>query len=173
VSGENYIALSNLGSALADEGRLTEGNENIRKALQINPNNRAVVFEHSGDTYAKLGLVREAAEQYRKALAIKPYETNVQEKLSALGNAANTALSASAALDPHQGMVGAQQEYERGNLLARTGQREQAVAAYRAAIDKAPGHTEAWHNLGCALGELGRLDEATAAFEETLRLKPD
>jgi tetratricopeptide (TPR) repeat protein len=126
-------------------------------------------------------------------LAIEPYNRTIQQKLRALGSAANaSSSSAPAAPDPHAGMRGSphgepppapvgvqagavtsENDYERGNFLARTGRREEAVAAYREAVRKEPGNIAAWNNLGCALGELGRRTEAAAAFEETLRLKPD
>ena len=197
VTQDNYIALSNLGTALAEKGRETEGSVLIRRAFEVNPMYRTAVFDRAGDYYAKRGLAREAAEQYRKALAIEPYNRTIQGKLSALGEGANApSSSAQATEDPHASLRGKpggnphdglprapagsqtgaaapRNDFERGNFLVNAGRREEAVAAYREAVRKEPGNFEAWNNLGCALGELGRRAESIAAFEETLRLKPD
>jgi cytochrome c-type biogenesis protein CcmH/NrfG len=44
---------------------------------------------------------------------------------------------------------------------------------YRAAIEQRPNYPEAFNNLGGALLDLGRRDEAIAAFEAAVRLRPD
>ena len=36
-----------------------------------------------------------------------------------------------------------------------------------------PNYAEAWNNIGAAYNKLGRYEEAAAACEEALRLKPD
>jgi Flp pilus assembly protein TadD len=195
VTRDNYIALSNLGTALAESGRQAEGNEMISRAFQINPMFRTAVFDRAGDYYARRGMAPEAAEQYRKALAIEPFNLAIQGKLRALGPGADTPArpgSPGAAADPHASLRGHPggaphaprtggapaagvpgDDFERGNRLVAANRREEAVAAYREAVRKAPANAEAWNNLGCALGELGRRDEAIAAFEAVLRLKPD
>jgi len=171
VTEKNFVAYSYLGYALVDQGRVAEGSELIARSFTALPASRATVFEGSGDFYASLGMAREAAEQYGKALAIEPSKRQVREKLRALGDLTK-APATTAPPDPHRGQ-GSLDPYEQGNLLARSGRREEAVVAYREAIRVAPGNPEAWHNLGCVLGELGRKDEAIAAIGETLRLKPD
>jgi len=85
VTGDNYIALSNLGAALSAQGREAEGNELIRRALQVDPNFRTVLYERAGDHFAKRGQAAAAADYYRKALAVAPFKQNLQEKLRALG----------------------------------------------------------------------------------------
>ena len=53
------------------------------------------------------------------------------------------------------------------------GRLEEAIAAYRRAIELNPDHAEAHNNLGNVLGEQGRLDEAIAAYHRAIALKPD
>jgi tetratricopeptide (TPR) repeat protein len=171
VTKNNFVAYAHLGYALVDQGRVAEGGELIARSFRVLPASRATAFEGAGDFYASLGMEREAAEQYGKALAIEPSKRHVREKLRALGDLAK-APAAAPPPDPHRGQ-GTLDPYEQGNLLVRSGRREDAVAAYREAIRAAPGNYEAWHNLGCVLGELGRTEEAIAAIEETLRLRPD
>jgi protein O-mannosyl-transferase len=170
VTENNYIAYSNLGRALVNEGRWAEGNDYISRSFSAAPAFRADLFESTGDYYAGIGRKREAAEQYRKALALAP-KRHVQKKLSDLGDLANAPASAPLP-DPHQGMA-LSGDFARGNQLVNAGRREEAAAAYREAIRADPKNAEAWNNLGCVLGELGRMPEAAAALEEALRLKPD
>ena len=172
VTEKNFIAFTRLGAALVALGRVEEGREYIARAFKVAPASRASVFDATGDYYASLGKVREAAEQYRKALEIEPFKELLREKLRALGDAAQAPASAPSA-DPHARPPPHGTPRGRGDVLARSGRFEEAVAAYREAIRAAPGDFGAWNNLGCALSDLGRTDEAAAAFEETLRLKPD
>jgi len=172
VTEKNFIAFTRLGTALVDRGRVDEGKEYIARGFKVAPSSRANVFDATGDYYASLGMAREAAEQYRKALEIEPYKELLREKLRALGDAANAPASAPSP-DPHARRSPHGSPRDRGDVLARAGRYEEAVAAYRAAVRVEPGDYGAWNNLGCALNDLGRTDEAAAAFEETLRLKPD
>jgi tetratricopeptide (TPR) repeat protein len=48
-----------------------------------------------------------------------------------------------------------------------------AEAAYRRAIEKAPGYVDPYLNLGCMLCEAGRRDEAVALYHAALRHAPD
>jgi tetratricopeptide (TPR) repeat protein len=59
-----------------------------------------------------------------------------------------------------------------GLALQRLGNREEAIAHYRAALRLYP-YSQASYNLGTALFESGRNVEAEAAFREALRVKPD
>ena len=59
------------------------------------------------------------------------------------------------------------------NLLLRFGQFDRAAERYRAALEKFPNHPRVHNNLGVALAQLGRVDEAEAAFRRALALQPD
>ena len=63
-----------------------------------------------------------------------------------------------------------------GNLglaLAKLGQWEQAVEAYRQALRLRPDLAEAHNNLGIALVQMGRLDDAIAAYQRAIAHRPD
>jgi len=49
----------------------------------------------------------------------------------------------------------------------------ETIAHHRAALPLTPDAYRAHYNLGLALENLGRSQEAIAAYRETLRLKPD
>ena len=60
-----------------------------------------------------------------------------------------------------------------GNALTDTHRLDEAIAAYRRAIDLKPGYPEAHNNLSNALREDGRADEAIAASRAAISLRPD
>lgn len=60
-----------------------------------------------------------------------------------------------------------------GNQLLEEGNLEEAIAAYRRAIELNPDLSWSHHNLGEALAKLGKLEEAIAAFRRAIELNPD
>lgn len=61
----------------------------------------------------------------------------------------------------------------RGEEAFRSGRYEEAVEAFKEAINLEPDVGEAHYNLAMAYEELSRLEEAAASYEEALRLKPE
>lgn len=57
-----------------------------------------------------------------------------------------------------------------GLCLRAQGRLDEAVAEYRAVLDRHPGYAPAWSNLGLDLHKLGRLEQALAAFDRALEL---
>lgn len=58
--------------------------------------------------------------------------------------------------------------YLLGTEYAALGRHEEAIASFRRAIDCMPDYTAAFRDLGKALRDAGRLEDATQAFEEGL-----
>jgi tetratricopeptide (TPR) repeat protein len=55
--------------------------------------------------------------------------------------------------------------YNRGTMLARTGQYEEALPYLEKAVAADPGNSDAWHNLAVTYQRLGRTDEALPVLE--------
>jgi serine/threonine-protein kinase len=62
---------------------------------------------------------------------------------------------------------------ERGLALAEMGRWDEAVAAYRKALDLKPDIAEAHNNLGALLAEQDKAAEAEKEYQEALRISPD
>jgi tetratricopeptide (TPR) repeat protein len=63
--------------------------------------------------------------------------------------------------------------YNKGNAYIRSGQFQQAIDAYRIALDCDPKFADAWYNLGIAFGGLGQSEEAIWACNQTLAVDPN
>lgn len=64
-------------------------------------------------------------------------------------------------------------DFSKGNEFLRSGELDQAVAAYQKAIVHNPDFYLAHHNLGEALEKLERWEEAVKAYEKAVNLKPE
>jgi tetratricopeptide (TPR) repeat protein len=64
-------------------------------------------------------------------------------------------------------------DYDLGSLFLELDRTEEAIAAFRAALKRAPRSVQAHNNLGIALGIQGRLDEAIDHFKQALAIQPD
>ncbi|MEG5001836.1 tetratricopeptide repeat protein, partial [Microcoleus sp. B4-D4] len=64
-------------------------------------------------------------------------------------------------------------EFDKGNQLLQEGKLEDAIAAFRRAIELDPDISWSYHNLGEALAKLGQFEEAIADFRRAIELKPD
>ncbi|MCY2953313.1 MAG: tetratricopeptide repeat protein [Planctomycetota bacterium] len=59
-----------------------------------------------------------------------------------------------------------------GNILAKLGAFDQAIASFRKAIALRPNYTEAYNNLGNALSQQDKGEEALAAYRKAIELNP-
>ncbi len=69
--------------------------------------------------------------------------------------------------------MNAQEHYEQGLSLLRSGDPVQAMSAFDSAIAVTPGFAEAHNSRGIALAMLGQNDDALTSFDRALSLKPD
>jgi len=62
--------------------------------------------------------------------------------------------------------------HNKGVSLRRLGRDEEALRAYRRAVEIEPDDALAWNNKGVSLRRLGRHEEALRAFERAYELDP-
>ena len=135
--------------------------------------------------YARLGLVEVACQRkkmdtarelIRQALSEKPDDAYVQDSYSRLLfldgklTESEAALKRALVLDPTL----VRTHVALGDLyMSALHQPEQAIAAYRNAINQDPNHAGAHYALGVTLQSLGKHKEAEAALREAGRLNQD
>lgn len=72
----------------------------------------------------------------------------------------------------HGGAETSESQLAVGRYREQRGASEQAVAAYRQAIDADPGYTPAWSALGALQARLGQYEEALLALQRAIDLSP-
>jgi len=72
LSPTNSAYLDSLGWVLFKQGRAKEALPNIQKAVELNKEPDATLFDHLGDIYAALNEPDKAREAWRKALDVEP-----------------------------------------------------------------------------------------------------
>ncbi len=149
---DNPLIHVNLGTMLAERGRLPEAIVHLREAVRLAPApedsplryaeemryrahfNLARALESSGQT-------REAVEEYRTTLKLRPTD--------------------------------AVTHYSLARVLENSGRVQEAIVHYRQAAQAQPDMPAVHCNLGIALLNTGRLPEAIASFETALRQQDD
>lgn len=152
-------------SEVVRERRATEA----QKSAQPSPNEKSATETAEADTPAETqgpsadDASQNPAERARQRQA-------VAERLAASGNKAEAvallrSMLAEERFDPAF-------FYNTGNALARMGESESAVDAYRKAVSQRHGnYARAQHNLGVVLTRLGRWEEAEEALNAALKLE--
>ena len=173
VTEGNFVAHTNLGAALASQGRTGEAIPHFEEALRINPpdvnahNNLGVIRDDRGDAEGAIRHFREAirwnpgdARAYAnlgytlaRTGALEEAVVNYKKALDRKPDDPRTHVNLSAALEG----------------LGRSGE---AVAHLEEAVRIAPGDSDALVELGVALARQGRVEDAVRRYREALRLRP-
>ncbi|MBD2054699.1 CHAT domain-containing protein [Oculatella sp. FACHB-28] len=131
------------GRTLAARGRLNEAIAAYRRAIQIDPN-LAVAHNNLGIVLARRGRLQEAVDAYREAIRLDPNLANAYNNLA-----------------------------EVLRDLGQPQEAEQAQAQASAVLNSASStNVIDYINLGRALGNQGKHEEAIAAYEIALELNP-
>jgi len=177
VTEDNYVAHTNLGLALAAQGRTGEAMTHFAEALRIKPNS-ALAQNNMGAALMRQGQPEEAARRFGAALRIQPgwadARLDLGEALAAMPGRLPEAIAQyreALRIDPSLAVA----HYVLGNALAQDpSQTSNAAAEYEAAIRSKPDYAEARCALGDLLADLpGRLPDAIAEYQEALRIQPD
>ncbi len=131
-----------------------------------------------GETRNLIGEERSVAARLRQELAgydrqlAAPAAAGVEEraKLAALGYVGSVAPDLDGPLPDPKSRLETVEDLKNGLRAYSAGAFEEAVAAYRRAVAANPRSLDAWEYLGRSLHELGRGDEALAAFDSALDL---
>jgi Flp pilus assembly protein TadD len=143
---------NNLGVALAGQGQYGEACTHYREAVRLDPG-FALAHRNLATALEKQGQGEEAEKHYREAIELEFRLQAVGERRPPEGG--TPALAA------------------RGQERARAGKLLEAVACFRAALQRRPDDADAQRGLARALVRLGRQEEAAAAYRAALRLRPE
>ncbi|HTU26020.1 MAG TPA: tetratricopeptide repeat protein [Pirellulales bacterium] len=171
----SYHVHYNLGLTLAQAGRLQEAAPALERACQFDPS-QGPIFACLGAVYRDLGKTEQAIRTLREAVRLTPDDSAAWYSL---GKTYLQAADFAGAIEPLREAVrlrpaAAETRIDLGIALLRSRQPEAAMTEFGEAVRLAPGLALAHHNLANLLIETGgSVDEAEAAYRESLRLDPD
>jgi serine/threonine protein kinase/Flp pilus assembly protein TadD len=164
----------NLGTALRDNGRLTEAIGEFREALRIKED-YAEAHRELASTLKQQGELEAAIAECLEALR---YKKDFAEAHVTLGNALLSKHRPDEAIKEYGEAIRLKPDYPTahcnlGIALQEKGRLEDAIKEYRKAIDLDKDLPDAHNNLGSAVAIQGRLDDAIDEFREAIRLTKD
>lgn len=183
------------GNACFNRGALEEAITAYNKAIQIDPK-FGIPYSNLALTYMSQGHFAEAVLLYQKSIELLQSATDKAVCWNGLGNAyrclndyknAVSAYQKAAELDP--GTAGirdragdfqtakrprdAQGWNDLGELFARTGSTDDAIDAFRHAIELEPGAGKAYGNLARSLVSQNKYQEAIPLYQKSIELLDD
>jgi protein O-mannosyl-transferase len=173
VTPNNFMAITMLGSLLAQEGKLEEAIENYHRALKQKPTYAEAYF-FLGNALDQQGKLDDAIAAYQQALRFKPLQ---EQTHMLLGVALARQQKFAEARTHYQAVLKLNPESaEAHNNLARIfhteGRLDDAIAHYSAALALNPELAQAHNNLGILLLQKGDLAGGTDHLRTALRLDP-
>jgi protein O-GlcNAc transferase len=162
-----------LGKLLRLGQRLDEALDCLRRAIQLQPTFAEAHLEFAIASHLR-GLHSQAIEHYQRALQIQP---NLEEAFLNLGNALmeqGRSREAIACLEQgKQVLPNSASILNNLGYFLRTNQRlAEAETCLQTAVGLQP-DAFGYNNLGITLNDLGKLDEAVAAFRQAIALQND
>lgn len=164
-----------LGLALKQRGRAAEAEREFIAAQEIEPNDGANLY-NLGLVHIQMGRTREALGEIQRALAMLPdAPAGAYVDLAKLSDQAGDFAERDAALQHAEKLPGgaAVAEFGRAQIRYLHDDFAGAESLVRDAIAKDPEVPDEWTLLGMSLAREGRAQEALAAYQQSIRLKPD
>jgi tetratricopeptide (TPR) repeat protein len=185
LSPEHAAAWAQKGYALSRLGRYDDAAAALAEAVRLSPDDAGLRLER-GHALARLERHDEALDCFDQALARKPEDSDSwflkAETLEALGRDAEALTAWDQYLRHHEGRrlsfligldPGLRAELRRAGVLARLGRRDDALTAYRAAVEKGADRLEGPVAPTVFLDALRNVEEARAAYAERLESRRD
>jgi tetratricopeptide (TPR) repeat protein len=148
IDPRSPVAEDNMGTALAQQGKLAEAIEHYRTALHLKPD-YAEAHGNMGVALARQGKLAEAIEHYQTALHLKPDYADVHFNwgvaLARQGKLAEAVEHYGKALQIKPDYADAHNNW--GAALAQQGKLAEAIEHYQTALHLKPDHAEAHGNL--------------------------
>jgi tetratricopeptide (TPR) repeat protein len=171
---EAWLAHSNLGAVLLQEGRLPEAISHYEAVLRLKPDH-ASTHSNLGYALSRTGRMPEAIAHYEEALRLRPdlgqAHNNLGLALVQVGRLPEAVAQYEEALRLQPELI--EVHYNLGSALFQSGRVPEAVGQFEEAVRLRPDSAEGYFHLGNIMAQTGRLSEAEQAFTQALRLQPD
>jgi protein O-mannosyl-transferase len=174
VTKNNFVMETNMGAALAEQGKFEEAIPHYQEALRIRPDDFDAHY-NLANSLARQGKLEEAVSHYAAVLQKQPeaaaVHNNMGIALSQLGRADEAIVHFREAIRIKPNFQDAGSNLESTLLKEAVAKRRtpEKVAIQQAA----PGTAEGELRTGLSLYQEGKAEEAIPKFEEALRLNPN
>ncbi|MBF0382580.1 MAG: tetratricopeptide repeat protein [Magnetococcales bacterium] len=140
--------------------------EQFKGAIAIN-SNLALLHFNLGISLFKLGYTEKAVKSLDLALQNEPENCQITDYLSAIRNGSATHVEVGAI------SLLSDDAFWEGAIIHKKGDLRGAISKYNKSLELQPGKSSALLNLGLALTDLDRFDEAVDIFKELVVRRPD
>jgi protein O-GlcNAc transferase len=168
-----YVTMGNVQQA---QGQIEEAIRFYSEALAFNPE-YAEAYANLGSMLYKQGRFVEAVVNYEKAIALKPTLAaaywNISTALNQLGKTEDAKSYQEKALAINPQIGGAESYLNQGDQLANAGKLDEAIDAWKQAIELKPDLVDAHCQIGIILRYQGKPKAAINYLEKALAIKPD
>ena len=168
-----WMAHTNLGAELDDQGRFSEAMQEYQAALRINPNDSGA-HNNLATHLARLGKFQEAIQQWEEALRIQPNHAEAHGNLAyALAQSERVPEAfehweRALKISPDLASV----HYDYGVALAQAGEADKAIRHFERVLQLNPRNADAHYRMGLALHRQGNVESAIAHYGKALELDP-
>jgi Flp pilus assembly protein TadD len=174
VTEKNYVAHTNVGHALSDQGKLKEAIPHFIQAVKIKPTS-SKAHSNLGRALARQGRNAQAVVHLSEALELDPHSPGIHNNLGNVlerqGKIQEALVHYSTALQLEPRF--AEAHFNLGTFWARQGRNEEGMAHFSKALQFKPDFAAAHNSFGVVLARQGNLQEAIYHFGEAVRLEPD
>ncbi len=174
VTSGNYVALSNLGESLMDNGKLDEAVKRFQEVIRLKPN-APKPYNNLGKVYAVQEKLDDAMAMFSKAISLNPGQSEAHYNLGSAcmhkGKTAEGIAEFKTALRLKPDDINAQKML--AEALIKTGKATEAIPYCKAVVEAEPEDAHAHFTLGWAWLATKRPEQALASYKEAVRLAPD
>jgi tetratricopeptide (TPR) repeat protein len=167
-----------LGILYWQRGEFDHAVEELGKAVQLKPD-YAEAHYTLGTIYKQQGKLQEAVVELREAIRLQPdfagAHTTLAGLLRQLGDnegAATEAKEGARIVAQTNNLQAAKVATNSGKRLLNAGDLDGAISQFRVAINSKPDYAAAHYQLGLALQQSGKKDEAAQEFQKASELDP-
>lgn len=162
---------SNLGAALAHEGRIVEAMEHYKKALAFDPYSAKAIHNLAG-VYLRQGKIADATAYYERTLDLDPEMPQANHMMGIIRLNQGHFDSAIRYFNKALEAMSDPQETQKALSTARQ-QMQKAIVSWDKSLQSNPNQPELYNNLGRAFYQLGDVKAAVYQWTKALEIKPD
>jgi protein O-mannosyl-transferase len=168
-----WMAHTNWGEFLREEGRVREAADHFQAALRLHPD-YPIAHDDLGLAWRALGRTDDAIAEHEEAVRLQP---GYAKAWNNLGGDLIVAGRLPEAVTAYERALRSKPDYPEaeGDLayaLSQANRLPDAILHYEAAIRLKPDFPEAHNNLATIFVKTGQIDEAIAHYAEAVRLRP-